>query len=185
MLICVLGLSASGKDFVVKQIENKYKLNKVVQFTSRPIRDNEVEGDAYYFIEEKDFLDSINNNEFLTYRKFNATAGEWYYGIKKSSVKLNEAMIMCIDIEGLTNLRDEYGEDKIISIFIDSNYKTRIERAKKRPNFNEEEFERRNNDDLGKIEKIKEICNYIIENNENNNEYIGEISKIIEEEVFR
>lgn len=165
MLICVLGLSASGKDHVVEIIKNKYSLNKVVQFTTRPIRENEIDGQDYYFIFQKRFENLIEAEAFISYRVFNSHFGKWYYGIKEDCLDLSENNIICIDIEGLLELIDFYGEENIISIFIDVNYETRLNRAKNRPTFNIQEFNRRYKDDLEKIDNIKNKCNYIVENN--------------------
>lgn len=180
MLICILGLSACGKDYVTKIISHKYKLNKIVQFTTRPMRTNEINGIDYYFIDEESFKELINEDAFISYRVFPSSLGKWHYGIKKDSLSILKNNIICIDIEGLDELLRKLNSKEIVSIFIEADYNIRRCRAEKRSNFDINEFERRYMDDINKVDTIKRNCNYIIDNNSSSNEGIEKLYTILD-----
>ena len=52
MLYCILGNSGSGKDTILNKLlaDKKLRLKKVVTCTTRPMRDNEVQGENYHFV---------------------------------------------------------------------------------------------------------------------------------------
>ena len=158
-------ISASGKDYATKILSNKYKLNRIVQFTTRPMRGNEKDGVDYNFINKDSFEKMISEDYFVSFRVFKSLTSDWYYGISRESMNVSQNSIICIDMEGLTELLEKYNKHNIISVFIDADYATRRERADKRSSFNIDEFNRRYKDDLNKIDKIKSKCDYIVDNN--------------------
>lgn len=182
MLVCILGLSASGKDHVSKIISDKYGLKRIVQFTTRPMRNNELDGVDYNFINQELFEKLISEGKFLSYRIFDTISEKYYYGIKKDSFNFSKNCIICIDIEGLEEILEKLHESQIISIFIDADYNTRKKRAIQRSNFNSDEFERRYQDDLNKLDKINEKCNYIVGNNDSEN-CIWELCNILKSKL--
>ena len=62
-LIAIIGRSGSGKDSLKNYIKEKYKLREVVSYTTRPMRDNEVEGREHYFISKDKMTELINNDD--------------------------------------------------------------------------------------------------------------------------
>ncbi len=53
-IFCLMGKSASGKDTIYRQLllSEDLKLNKIVPYTTRPIREREKNGVQYYFVDE-------------------------------------------------------------------------------------------------------------------------------------
>ena len=53
-IFCICGKSSSGKDTVYKRVlsDEELKLNQIVTYTTRPIREGEVDGREYYFVDE-------------------------------------------------------------------------------------------------------------------------------------
>ena len=43
-LCCIIGMSCSGKDSLVRAVERELGLQPVVSYTTRPRRDNETDG---------------------------------------------------------------------------------------------------------------------------------------------
>lgn len=179
MLICILGLSASGKDYATNLLSERYKLNRIVQHTTRPIRSNEINGKDYFFVDEELFLRMVNEDCFLSTRLFNTKFGDWYYGITKDSMEKSKNSIICIDIEGLIQIKDTINQENIISIFIEADYDIREERAKKRSDYDLDEFKRRYKDDMNKIDRIKKNCDFVVQNN-GLNDFSVELSNIVE-----
>ncbi len=75
-MIIVIGGGGSGKDYLRKKFENR-GFKQGVHHTTRPKRDSEVEGEDYYFIDEKSFQEMISNNHFIEYSIHN----NWFYGL--------------------------------------------------------------------------------------------------------
>ena len=61
-IFCLMGKSSSGKDTVFKLLkeDKELKLKPVIPYTTRPKRNNEINGVEYYFINEEILSDMIN-----------------------------------------------------------------------------------------------------------------------------
>lgn len=164
MLLCILGFSASGKDSIANEIISKLGFTKIVQHTSRPQRKSELFGIDYYFISTLEFEKDIVADEFLSYRLFITTNDKCYYGIKRNSINIHNKKIVVIDIEGLVDLKKNYSDNDILSIFIDVDYELRLERVKIRGDVDFDEFERRATDDESKKSLIYTECSEVVEN---------------------
>ncbi len=72
-MLVLIGASASGKTEIAKILINVYKYSKLVTYTTRVIRANEVDGVDYHFISKEEFRKKENNNEFLETAIYNNT----------------------------------------------------------------------------------------------------------------
>lgn len=70
MLILLCGKSGTGKTSVVKELEKTYKYERIVTYTTRPMRMNEKEGEPYHFVSKEEFGDMCIDNEFIEYSNF-------------------------------------------------------------------------------------------------------------------
>ena len=61
MVFLITGKSCTGKDTLLNNIFKKYpdKFEKVIPYTTRPIRDGEIDGENYHFIESSDIVSSV------------------------------------------------------------------------------------------------------------------------------
>ena len=118
LLIIISSPSGAGKTSVCKKIlENNKGISISISDTTRPARNNEVDGIDYNFISSIEFDERIKKNLYIEYAKvFNN-----YYGSqKKNIIKLfNEGkdVLFDIDWQGAKQLR-ESNYSKILSIFI-------------------------------------------------------------------
>ena len=178
--IIIAGKSASVKDTILQQILKISTCKPIVSTTSRPKRDNEQEGKDYFYISKDEFIDLIEENAFIEYRKYNTLVnGEkdtWYYGIRKNN-KYNDNInyIVVLDFEGARSFINHYGADNCKLCYIYCDDEKRKQRAMKRPNFDETEWNRRSEDDAKKlslktfIENFRDVETEIFDNiNENN-----------------
>ena len=111
--------SGSGKTTLVKHLLSKDELNLKfsVSFTTRQARDSEQDGVDYHFVSEKEFLENIENENFL---EFEQVYNEIYYGTLKSMVKKKlkkHNVIFDVDVEGGTKLK-EFFQDSSLSVFV-------------------------------------------------------------------
>lgn len=183
-IIILVGFSASGKDTIAKKLAN-IGYHFIISSTTRPMRNNESQGDPYWFISEKEFIDLLEKGKFIEYRKYNTlvnnTPAVWYYGVLKDEVKQDKANVVVLDILGLRKFKEYFG-DRCISFFIDCDTETRRQRCIKRGDYDETEFNRRLEDDIKNFNKdlIKKEINYIIKSTdveENLNEILTNIKK--------
>ena len=111
--------SGSGKTTLVKHLLTKDELNLKfsVSFTTRQARDSEKDGVDYHFVSEKEFLENIENENFL---EFEQVYNQIYYGTLKSIVKKKlekHNVIFDVDVEGGTKLK-EFFKDSSLSVFV-------------------------------------------------------------------
>ncbi len=117
LLVLFSGPSGVGKDTVLEVVLNKDKtLQKSISLTTRAIRENEVDGKDYYFIDVAKFENMIENGEVLEFAKY----GTNLYGTPKAPVDkwLSEGkiVILKIEVQGASNIKKLYPES--IGIFV-------------------------------------------------------------------
>ena len=92
LLLC--GKSCSGKDTIKKELI-KIGMNSIVTYTTRPPRENEVDGVAYHFITEEKFLEKESQGFFAETTSYNVATGEtWYYGSALEDFEDNKVIIV-------------------------------------------------------------------------------------------
>ena len=84
-VINLSGASSVGKDEIKKMLleDSDLKLMESVSMTTRPQKDDEIDGKDYYFIDFRVFADAIKNKELLEYTEFNG----YYYGTPRAQVE--------------------------------------------------------------------------------------------------
>ncbi len=106
LLVVISGPSGAGKGTICKRLREVMKDLKVsVSATTRKPREGEKEGESYFFIDEEEFVNRINNDEFLEYAKVYGN----YYGTPKEEVfkQLQDGndIILEIDIQGALQVK--------------------------------------------------------------------------------
>lgn len=118
-IILITAPSGSGKTSIVNHLMKKFpQLAFSVSATTRQPRDNEKNGQHYYFINEKEFREKIHNKEFLEWEM--VYEGK-YYGTLKSDIeriwKENKIPVLDIDVQGAIHVQQQYPVNTI-AIFI-------------------------------------------------------------------
>ena len=120
MLVILSGVSGSGKDTIKKElIKRMENVETLPSFTSRPMRDGEVEGGAYYFVTKDQFEEMIKKDEFYEYDIHHDN----YYGtsikLLNEKIKSGKIIVKDIDVNGTENLKKLLKDEvKIITIFL-------------------------------------------------------------------
>ena len=174
-LITLIGCSASGKDTVMNRLVKEFDVKPVISYTTRPIRDCEQDGREYHFITEEVFERMKDNAEFIETRVYKTVSGNWYYGLPKSGIDLEDDnnYITILDFDGLleleTWLRSIGQIDKLTSIYIDVTEQNRLIRSLNREqNMTKgqvDEVIRRYHDDNANVLPAKSYCHYSFKNN--------------------
>lgn len=131
-VIVISSPSGGGKGSVISGLlKNNKNLWLSVSTTSRPIRDNDIPGVTYNFVEEEEFKQKIKEDYFLEYTNYVGN----YYGTPKNTIKekLDQGIdvILEIEIEGAANIKKLIPEAIFIFIMPPS-LKTLVKRLKKR-----------------------------------------------------
>ncbi|MDF2678149.1 MAG: gmk [Bacillota bacterium] len=130
LLVVISGPSGAGKGTICKKLLNDMDDIKVsISATTRKPRIGEVEGESYYFLEKEQFLEKIENEEFLEYAQ---VYGNYYGTLKKEVLKEIENgknIILEIDIQGALEVKKNYPSGVFIFILPPSinELKSRIE----------------------------------------------------------
>src|SRR5574344_804018 len=116
-LFVISGSSGVGKGTVIKAFLDKnpnFKLS--ISFTTRNMREGEIDGVSYFFISKNEFEQNIKNNEFLEWAEFSGN----YYGTGKKFVEKcldrGDDIILEIDTKGALNVKKQKPEAVLIFI---------------------------------------------------------------------
>lgn len=135
-IFIVMGKSATGKDTIYKRLLESEKLNlkTAVMYTTRPIRNSEVDGVEYYFVEEADLLELQKQNKIIEHRSYQTIHGTWhYFTVNDGQINLEEADYLMIGtLETYIQIREYFGSDKVVPIYIEVEDGVRLMRALKR-----------------------------------------------------
>ena len=174
-LTVLVGCSSSGKDTVMNRLVKEFDVKPVISYTTRPIRDCEQEGREYHFITEKEFERMKDNDEFVETRVYKTVNGNWYYGLPKNGIDLEDDnnYITILDFDGLLELEKwlrSIGQiDKLTSIYIDVTEQNRLMRSLNREqNMTKRQVEeviRRYHNDNSNVLPAKSYCHYSFKNN--------------------
>lgn len=118
-LIIFSAPSGAGKTTIVQYLLSIFpEISFSISCTTRPKRENEVDGKDYYFLTEEQFQEKINNNEFIEYEE--VYKGR-YYGTLHSEIERlwnqGKHVIFDIDVRGGLNLKKQF-KDRALAIFI-------------------------------------------------------------------
>ena len=129
----ILGKSSSGKDTIFQKIKenNELGLKTVVGYTTRPMRENEVDGEEYFFVDRDRLEELKNEDKVIESRDYNTVHGIWsYFTVDDGQIDLDQDDYLYIGtLESYEQVRNFYGEDKVIPIYIEVEQGERLRRA--------------------------------------------------------
>lgn len=156
-MLIILGESASGKTTLLKMfVETNPQYHKVVTYTTRPMRDGEVDGVDYHFISQSDFDELVKRDFFIEHAKY----GDWCYGTAKADCK-DESAVAVLTPAGMRALK-RFGFD-ITSIYLYVDRRSRLINILARGD-NIDEAYRRNLSDVGQFDEVIKEVDYVIDN---------------------
>ena len=115
--VALVGPSGAGKGTICKALVEKHKeLYVSVSATTRQPRVGEIDGVNYHFTTKEQFIERIEQNDFLEYAEVYGN----YYGTPKSKVEemLSKGIdvILEIDIQGALKVKENFEEGVFIFI---------------------------------------------------------------------
>lgn len=171
MITILIGKSASGKDAILRNLKRNFCFTPLISTTSRPMRENEVDGVDYKFVSTQTFKYMIEIGCFIEYRSYNTLVnGEpdvWYYGMQTFDLEHDTNHVTILDVDGAREFIKYFGRDNVRVIYIHADDDVRKSRAEKRGSFDETEWIRRLNDDAVKFSW--DVCSDIVDLRIDNN----------------
>lgn len=173
-VITLTGMSASGKDAILKGVINRSSIKPVISTTSRPIRNGETDGVEYHFVSKEQAEKMLYNHEFIEVREYYVANGDrWLYGITKDSIDINsnDIYIVIVDYDGLKQLNKYLDRNNIehYSYYLNVDYQDLLLRSLQREgnmcDLQVEEVVRRFKDDLENVQPAKFYVDKVLDNN--------------------
>ena len=128
-----MGKSASGKDTIYKVLLEKKELNlsPMVSYTTRPIREGEQAGVEYFFSNEDELEQFTKDNKLIEVREYHTVHGIWkYFTVDDGRVHIeNKNYILIGTLESYLKLRQYYGKEVVVPIYIQVDDGLRLSRA--------------------------------------------------------
>lgn len=127
MLLCIMGKSGSGKDYIANKISKDFNIPILVTYTTRDKRINEINGREHWFISKEEMENIKKNKEMIAYTKI----GDIEYCGLYEDIK-DKDIIYIIDPNGVEYLMEKYPNIDIRVMYVYADNKTRKKRAMNR-----------------------------------------------------
>jgi len=181
-IVSISGPSGVGKSTIINKLLELYpeKYGRFLSYTSRPMRDYEVNGIHYHFISDDQFKEYFKNGEIFerSYRHGTENGPFWGMGKKPLQLVLDQGLNALNDVEteGVKALKKLY-PGSYISIFVNIEKEDIIKRLTDRGGTTCDEVQRRLDDYDGYFTEM-ELFDHVVYNKDLN-KCVSEIHKIV------
>lgn len=128
----LMGKSSSGKDTIYKRIKELHpELKTVTIYTTRPIREGEKNGKEYYFVNEEKLQQLLDDGKVIELRTYDTVHGPWnYFTVDDGQFDQDTADYLMIGtLESYQKMREYFGEERIVPLYIEVEDGERLMRA--------------------------------------------------------
>ena len=159
MIIVLVGKTASGKTTVANELCKNHGYKRIITYTTRPMRENEVQDVDYHFISDEQFNKMVENNEFTEYKRYNTAHGVWSYGsvITSEQELSDDCYVIVLTPQGLRDLSKKMS--RYIAFYLNVSFESQLERLKKRGD-EEQQIIKRLQNDAKDFENVFDIVDY-------------------------
>ena len=171
----LIGKSSTGKDTIYKALKSdvSLKLNPIVRYTTRPIREGEKDGDSYFFETMQGYEEMHKKGKIIESQVYHTVHGDWLYFTAddgRTDIENHDYIVIGV-LKSFAGTRDFFGKDRVIPIYIEVDDGERLYRALERER-------------LPENRKYKEMCRRFLADDEDfSEEKIKELG-ITEESRF-
>jgi guanylate kinase len=182
-LLIVSGPAGTGKGTVCKELLERNKdIVYSISATTRKPRVGEMDGVNYFFIDDEEFKNKINNNEFLEHAYVHTN----YYGTPKEfvmdQVDKGEIVLLEIDVQGALQIKKNYPE-AVFVFLLPPTMEELKNRIVKRGTETPEDINRRFENAFKELDFVGEYDYFVV--NEKIEDAISDIESIIRAESVR
>lgn len=178
MILILVGGSCSGKSSTQDTLVEHHNFNRLVTLTTRPKRENEIEGTDYLFVTEERFNALKSNNEVIlpiTYRGYQYGMPDTYFLPSQNTQEKFVTILLPVGIpEVKFQVRARHSDQKVIAVYIEPESpeflaKCYFERTGRK--FEEKIYYQEN----AEILEHRDLCDLIVVNRE------GKMTQLIEQ----
>lgn len=136
-IFCLMGKSASGKDTIYNQLlaSKELNLHNVILYTTRPIRSGEKDGETYFFCTDEGACQLESAGKIIEMRAYDTMHGVWkYFTADDGQIDLasDDSYLMIGTLEAYEKIRDYFGQEQVLPIYIHVDDGLRLSRALER-----------------------------------------------------
>ena len=132
-IYCIMGKSSTGKDTLFKKIlgDESLALKTIVPYTTRPARAGEKNGVEYFFCDEEKVEELEREGRIIELRAYDTIHGIWkYLTVNDDQINLEHQNYLIIGtLESYLKIRDYFGKEKVVPIYIEVEDGERLKRA--------------------------------------------------------
>ena len=127
----LMGKSASGKDTIYKKVKEQMpELKTIVIYTTRPIREGEQNGREYHFVDDDKLKELQEAGKVIELREYNTVHGIWkYFTADDGQFDGDDNYLAIGTLESYVKLRDYFGQERLVPIYVEVEDGLRLERA--------------------------------------------------------
>ena len=129
----MLGKSCSGKDTIFKKLkeDRELNLNTVTGYTTRPMREGEINGVEYFFVNNEELEALKNQGKVIECRDYNTVYGVWsYFTVDDGQINLEKGNYLYIGtLESYEQMVRYYGKEVVVPIYVEVETGERLTRA--------------------------------------------------------
>ena len=131
----IMGKSSSGKDTIYKRLSaRRPDMKRIIPYTTRPVREGETDGVEYFFVDQKRLNDLMDEGRVIEVRSYDTKCGIWtYFTADDGQINLDRHDYLVIGtLVSYRALRDYFGSDKLVPIYMAVEDGLRLYRALQR-----------------------------------------------------
>lgn len=132
-MVYLMGKSSTGKDTMYKQLLQKkeLQLNRIVPYTTRPIREGEQQGEEYFFTDDEGYRILEAQGKVIEERTYHTYHGLWrYFTVDDGNIDLkNNNYIIIGTLESFVKTVEYFGRDKVVPVLLTVDDGLRLQRA--------------------------------------------------------
>ncbi len=136
MIYYLMGKSASGKDTLYRRLrERRPDWQEVVLYTTRPMRQGEIEGKTYRFVTAAQLEKLAAAGKIIEARVYQTVCGPWTYAtVDDGQIREPESRdyLMIGTLESYVKVRQYYGASLLFPLYIEVPDALRLARARER-----------------------------------------------------
>lgn len=175
-MLALIGKTTSGKTTIRDKLVSEYGWDSIITYTTRPMRNGEIQNQSYHFISKEEFINKAKNGFFAEWKSYNTAEGTWYYGTSKEDIQnAIDNTVIILTPDGVRDILSTGLDASVIYIY--SNISTIYKRLGKRGG-NINEMDRRISADNIDFKGAEILADKIVYNNDG-----AELKKVIEEVI--
>ncbi len=132
-MVYLMGKSSTGKDTVYRELmkKNNFHFQKIVLYTTRPIRVGEKQGREYFFTDDDGYRALDAKGKVIEARAYHTYHGLWrYFTVDDGNIDLeNRDYLIIGTLESYVKTAEYFGKEKVIPILLTVDDGLRLQRA--------------------------------------------------------